>query len=214
VIEVLRFRYFAIALLAVACMSLAGCDRVWTLTFNDVYDLAGWHLGPYDANDEYRIDENGLMLDAVAAGAPFSFSGDIVLTVVFDLFANSANPIKDLSFVLSSTPQHLYFAFNNLCVPGEELFYFVDNSYADRIEYPGAVPNIRYTGHNTLVLQKRAGRFKVELNGAVLLDEPFSLYDAEFSTPRIGAISSDGTGYVLFKIIRVQYSGEAIPAAV
>lgn len=208
----LRFRHLTIALLAVACMFLAGCDRVWTLTFNDAYDLAGWHLGPYDANAEYLIDENGLMLDATAAGAPFSFSGDMMVTIVFDIFANSANPIKDLSVTLSSTPQYLYFAFSDLCISGLEKYYFMENEFASKIEYPGAVPGIRYIGHNTLVLQKRAGKFKVELNGAVLLEKSISLYDAEFSTPRIGAISSDGTGYVLFKMIRVQYSGNMVPA--
>jgi len=61
-----RSRHLAIAHLAVACISLAGCDRVWTLTFKEAYDLAGWHLAPYDADDEYFIDETGLMLDATA----------------------------------------------------------------------------------------------------------------------------------------------------
>jgi len=36
------------------------------LTFKEAYDLAGWHLAPYDADDEYFIDETGLMLDATA----------------------------------------------------------------------------------------------------------------------------------------------------
>lgn len=207
-----RFRILALALLAVACMLLAGCDRVWTVTFNDVYDLAGWNLSMYDINDEYRIDENGLMLDATAAFAPFSFSGDVMVTVAFDMFANSANPIKDLTISLNAPLQHLYLAFNNIGVEGEEKFYFYENIFADRIIFPGEIPNIRYIGHNTLVMTKRAGIVKVELNGAKLMELPYSQFNAEFAIPVIGAIA-EGTGYVLFKMFRVQYSGEMIPTS-
>ncbi len=208
-----HLRMLAIALIVTGCILLSGCTKTWSVTFEDVYDLAGWDLFVYDAEAKNAIDDNGLMLDAYSATAPFAFSGDVTMTVVFEIFCIPSNPIKDLFFAFLAEPGdgYLWIDFNDLSDAPNEKYSFVDDHYDNKVEFNTLVPGINYIGSNILTFSKTDNQVRIKLNNTEIYNSPYSFFSSDFVAPSFGAIAFQSSGYVLFKSIKVQYSGEMVP---
>jgi len=202
----------AIALFVIVCISLSGCTKTWSVVFEDVYDLAGWNIYIYDAEAKYYIDSNGLMLDAYGAEGPIAFSGDVTMSIDFEMFSSPSNPIQHLSFAFTGYPGDDYLSMNlyDFCSETEERYVFYDGSFSNKVEFNTPVPGINYIGTNSLTFSKTNNNVTIKLNGTEIYNSPYSFFSSDYVVPLIGAVALQSSGYVLFKNIKVQYSGEMI----
>jgi len=202
-----------IALVVVGCISLSGCTKTWSVIFEDVYDLAGWNIYQYDSEAKYDIGGNGLMLDAYAATAPFCFSGDVTITVTFELFCIPSNLIDYLFFALRAYPGDgsLWIDFTDLSDAADEKYSFVDDSPVNKVEFDTSVPGINYIGTNILIFSKTDGLVRVRLNNTELYSGSYNFFSSDYVIPVFGAVAFQSSAHVLFKSIKVHYSGEMMP---
>lgn len=212
-LDVRHLRMLLIALIVIGCILLSGCTKTWSVTFEDVYDLAGWNLFIFDAEAKYDIDSNGLMLDAYSADAPFAFSGDVTMTVVFEMFCVPSNLIDYLFFAFRAYPGDgsLWIDFTDLSDPVNEKYSFVDDAYENKVVFNTSVPGINYIGTNTVTFSKTDNQVKIRLNNTEIYNGPYSFFSSDYVVPAFGAVAFQSSGHVLFKSIKVRYSDEMMP---
>lgn len=210
----------AISVLAILLLfSLSGCNKTWYVNFTNGSSIADWHID--DWGGSYTHDSQGLRIDYLGFFSPFSFTGDLTLTIVFTLDTASDRTVDFEVGLYDNINGHLSDNkinnhFNN--VGNTSLEYIgvsefgpsIDPDWHYTITQHVEIPGINRNGRNTYKLVKIGNDISITMNDSTVANFTMGYYEAENFIILIGADACNG-GIVCFKSLKLQYTGERSP---
>lgn len=206
----MRFaRYCVIAAVIILLATNTGCIRKWSYDFTKASaDLNDW----YHNFLTYTLDENGLTYAQGIINPPHWFSGDVSVTLIFELDVSEISPATTIQFGLSD---ELAWGQNDVwagiyylgdpALENWELGDYGGGSGEFREKHDEQLPGIYYSGPNTMKFSKDADVISLSVNGVVVgqLDLVHSKADELFPTfSFFGA-----TGQLIIQNVLVEYNG-------
>lgn len=205
-------RNSAMLLILILILGLQGCTRTWFVNFTTADDIDDWNkqdwLPPYTC----ELNSDGLFLDGKVVTAPVGFNGDLTLIILFNLKTSVSSTVPYLNLVISGggdAPYSEYISsiFLDLGNPSSESYSVSSASPPLLLAAGEAIPEMERTGLNTYKLVKKGSNIKVYINGQIICDEVDTSYSNDWYFPVLD-INTDGTDQVVFKSIKVIYSGD------
>lgn len=212
-------KFVILSLTLLFLVSLSGCyDSSWSFDFkgatsDDLSDFV--QLPLYFALDLFDTNPSlaGLVLNNVAVYGPFSFQGDLKLTLKFDLSVDE-DFTADIAVALSSSASFApvnqvkveLFGLGSVDASEFNVYDTGDTSGSDKTNLvPTSKPRINISGGNTLEMIKSGNSYTIKLNGSKIAD--FTAANCSSAAPLLPGFGSYLTGgQVTFTSIRVDYN--------
>jgi len=210
----LRISFVAAALALV--LSLAGCQKTWTVDFTEAVpeDLADWGGSTsWNLNDE---PETGLTVSEYNITSPIGFASDFTLTLYMRMDIDASDTASFRIWVGDSDsdyPEHYITCEFDLAgdESSEEVLIHEDGAgleYRD-VETRKPIPGLK-DGDNVFKLSKKGDSVRITLNGVAV-----SSFTALYFKPAASYVSFvtdyDSNVDVYFRKIRVDYTGDPVP---
>ena len=211
----MKMRAALAATLILACITLAGCARVWSVDFTDPNPIDDWYEeGPVETGPDGLIMEGGFV------SSPVAFDGDFTVTVIFDLDVDTLLNRANFAIWLSDGPSISPDNYIN-CVgrglgnpPDEEYAVrdYTESELTDRyiVDEDAAFPGLIRQGRNTWKLVKKGEHITITMNGDTLV----ASFDIEHYAASQFMINIHGDftgdGFLAFRSIKVVYYNNMI----
>lgn len=197
-----------VAIIALAVFG-SGCQlKVWRYDFKSIgADLDDW----YHNYGTYRLDASGLCLNNRFINTPYYFTGDIIITVSFELHVSDSSVasieigLSDLLFWggLNETWLGLY----QLGLPASESWTVGDYSSSTgqkNHDSTGVISELQHNGDNVVVFSKLGNIVSISFNGTDMGDFALEEFAASDYYPTISATGEFGT--LIITKVKVEYT--------